>query len=202
MRRARRARAGAPRAGDGSPCGSPSSGSAPTTGRQPSRGRPTLKPAPSKTSTWSSPDPGRLAQLRPRAGLLVLDPAGVADLAASGRVERGPLQLRLEPAVAQLVEGEDRRQHLGLLVADEFGPAVPGEPSRPGSRRRARPRGARPSARWNSSSSTGIPRSSAARGSARTESRRLRSGRKPPCRRWRRAQRRPRRASSRARASR
>ena len=92
-------------------------------------------------------EPDRLAQLGARARLLVLDPARVGDLPAAGRIERRALELRLELAVAEVVQREDRRQHLGPVVADEVG-------RRPGqaARRRvcprcARSRGARPSAR-------------------------------------------------------
>ena len=82
---------------------------------------PTAKPVPSKTSTWSSPTRIASTELCPGARLFVLEPAGVADLASARRIERGPFELRFEAAVAEVVESDDRRQNLGLVVPDEFG---------------------------------------------------------------------------------
>src|SRR5439155_18873055 len=65
--------------------------------------------------------PVGLFELRARPGLLVLDEAGVRHLAAACRVEGGLAQLREELAVAQVLERSDLGEHLGLLVADEFG---------------------------------------------------------------------------------
>src|SRR5207237_2436936 len=64
--------------------------------------------------------PGRSDQVGSRAGLLVLDVARVGDLPAAFGVERRLLELRLEPPVAEILVGDDRRQHVRLLVADEL----------------------------------------------------------------------------------
>ena len=56
-------------------------------------------------------EPGHRDQLGPRAGLLVLDEAGVGDLAAALRVEGRLLELGLEAPVVELLVGDDRSQH-------------------------------------------------------------------------------------------
>src|SRR5204863_8699862 len=65
-------------------------------------------------------EPRRLDQLGASAGLLVLDVAGVRDLATALGIERRLLELRLERAVAELCVREDRRQHVRPLVTDEL----------------------------------------------------------------------------------
>ena len=65
-------------------------------------------------------EPERLDQVGARAGLLVLDVTGVGDLAPALGIEGRLLELRLEGAVAEIRVGEDRRQHLSSLVADEL----------------------------------------------------------------------------------
>src|SRR5207244_121891 len=57
-------------------------------------------------------EPRRLDELGARARLLVFDEAGIGDLAAAGRVEGRALELRLEEPVPELLEREDRGQHL------------------------------------------------------------------------------------------
>ena len=60
-------------------------------------------------------------ELRPRAGALVLDEARVRHLSPALRVERRLVELRAEATFLVRLEGRYRRQHLGLLVADEIG---------------------------------------------------------------------------------
>ncbi len=66
-------------------------------------------------------EPQRLDELGARA-VLLLDPAGVGDLAAARRIERRLGELDLEVAVAEVGERRDRGAHVELLVADELGP--------------------------------------------------------------------------------
>src|SRR5262249_50849181 len=65
-------------------------------------------------------EPRGLNQLRTRAGFLVLDVAGVGDLAAALGVERRLLELRLEGAVAEVGVRKNRGQDVRALVADEL----------------------------------------------------------------------------------
>ena len=66
-------------------------------------------------------DPVGLLQVCARARLIVLDEAGVADLAATLGVEGRLPELGEKIAALELLERADLREHLGLLVADEFG---------------------------------------------------------------------------------
>ena len=61
-----------------------------------------------------------LDEVRPRAGLLVLEVALVGDLAAPGGVERRLAQLGEEEAVLELLERTDLREHVRLLEPDEI----------------------------------------------------------------------------------
>ena len=106
-------------------------------------------------------DARRAHELGARARLLVLDPAGVGDLAAALRVERRLVELGVEEPVLARLERGDRRQHVGLLVADELGRAL-AERDRtskpPAERERSR---CSSISCLNSSSSTARPRSRA-----------------------------------------
>src|SRR5918994_147243 len=73
------------------------------------------------------PEPDRLAQLRLRLRLLVLQQALIRDLAATLRVERRLAQLGEEEVFVDLLERADLRQHVHLLVADEFGAEAGGD---------------------------------------------------------------------------
>jgi len=66
-------------------------------------------------------EPQRLDEIRARA-VLLLDPAGVGDLAAPRRIERRLGELDLEEAVAEVGVRGDRGPHVELLVADELRP--------------------------------------------------------------------------------
>ena len=65
-------------------------------------------------------DPGRPDQLGARVRLVMLDVARVGDLAPALRVERRLLELRLERAVPAVLVGEDSREDVCALVADEL----------------------------------------------------------------------------------
>ena len=158
---------------------------------------PSAKPSPSNVSTWSSPGSRVAATSSARAPrLLVLDEAGVGDLAAALRVEGRLLELRLEAPVAEILEGDDRRQHVRLLVAHELA-------ARLGLQRARRPRRpglARARALLAPSARGSRPRRPAGRArgrapaSARAGSRRCRAGGRPRRPRSRRPRRPPRRA--------
>ena len=95
---------------------------------------PTAKPSPRKVSTWSSPTRvARSSSARARVCSFSIQP-GVGHLAAALGVERRLVELRIEEAVVARLEGRDRRQHLGLLVADKLRRPLADEPHLEGAR--------------------------------------------------------------------
>ena len=98
---------------------------------------PTAKPSPWKVSTWSSPTRvARTRSARAPVSSCSIQPVSETWPAALG-VEGRLVQLRVEEAVLARLERRDRRQHVGLLVADELGRALADHPHLE-ARRRAR----------------------------------------------------------------
>ena len=83
--------------------------------------RPKLEPLAAERQHLVVVEPGRAEELGACARSFVLDVPGVGDLTAALRIEGRLLELRLEAPVAEILVGDDRRQHVGLLVADELG---------------------------------------------------------------------------------
>ncbi len=82
---------------------------------------PSENPSPRKSKRLVVAEPVRLDELGTGPGLVVeLDPPAVADLPASGRVERRLAQLGEEVAVVERLERADLREHVRLRVADEL----------------------------------------------------------------------------------